>query len=150
MRIRFAAAFLLLFTYSAFGQTAAGMAGLSGVVKDPSGSAVPAAKVVISSESQGNLRSLETNEAGLFSAPALPPGPGYKVAVTAAGFAGYENKGLTLQVGQNVNLNIALTVAAGATQVEVTAAAPLVEDTKSDVSQVIDSQQIQELPINGR
>jgi len=148
MRIGFAA--FLLFTYSAFGQTAAGTSGISGVVKDPSGSAVPAAKVVIASESQGNIRSLETNEAGVFSAPALPPGSGYTVTVTAAGFAGYENKGLTLQVGQNVNLNIALTVAAGATQVEVTAAAPLVEDTKSDVSQVIDSQQIQELPINGR
>src|SRR5262249_13631327 len=143
-------ALLVLCVCSAYGQTAAGTAGISGVVKDPSGSAVPGAKVVIASESQGNIRSLETNDAGLFSAPALTPGSGYKVTVTAAGFAGYENKDLTLQVGQNVNLNIALTVASGATQVEVTASAPLVEDTKSDVSQVIDSQQIQELPINGR
>src|SRR5438445_8350515 len=55
-----------------------------------------------------------------------------------------------LQVGQNLDVNIKLTVAQASTAVEVTAAAPLVEDTKSDVSQVIDSQQITELPINGR
>ena len=41
-------------------------------------------------------------------------------------------------------------MAAAATQVEVNAVAPLVEDTKTDVSQVIDARQIQDLPINGR
>ena len=141
---------LLVCISSAFGQASGGLAGISGVVRDPSGAVVPGARVVISSDTQGALRTVNTNEDGLFSAPALAPGAGYKVEVTAAGFAGYANRDIALLVGQNLNLNIALTVAAGTTQIEVSTAVALVEDTKSDVSQVIDSQQIQELPINGR
>ena len=121
-----------------------------GVVRDASGAAVPSAKVAVTNESKGVTRNLTTNEAGLFTAPALVPATGYAVNVTAPGFAPYDAKDLELQVGQNLNLNVGLAVAASATQVEVTVAAPLVDDTKTDVSQVIGTQQIQELPINGR
>jgi hypothetical protein len=131
-------------------QSAAGVAGISGVVRDPSGSVVPNAKVVVASEGQGTLRTVTTNEAGVFTAPALTPGPGYQVAVNAAGFAAWETKGIVLSVGQNVDLKVALTIAATATEVQVAAAAPLVEDTKTDLSQVVDSRQILDLPINGR
>jgi len=86
----------------------------------------------------------------VFSAPALAPGSGYQVTVTAAGFAAYDVKSLVLLVGQNMDLKVALAVAASATQVEVMGIAPLVEDTKSDLSQVVDSLQIVDLPINGR
>src|SRR5579871_6681162 len=78
-----AAVVLLLLAVPVFGQSAAGLAGISGVVRDPSGASVPKARVVISRQDQGDLRSLETNGEGVFSAPALPPGPGYKVSVTA-------------------------------------------------------------------
>src|SRR5581483_174121 len=81
---------------------------------------------------------------------ALVPAPGYTVTVTAQGFNKFEVEHVDLNVGQNVDLNVALTLAGAATQVEVTGAAPLVEDTKSDVSQVIDTKQIDDLPINGR
>jgi hypothetical protein len=131
-------------------QSAAGMAAISGVVRDPSGAVVPSARVVVSSQGQGTLRTLSTNEAGVFTAPALIPGPGYQVTVTAPGFATSEVKSIELLVGQNVDLKIALTVAAASTQVEVAATAPLVEDTKTDLSQVVGSQQIVDLPINGR
>jgi hypothetical protein len=127
-----------------------GAAGISGVVRDPSGAVVPGAKVVISSEGKGTLRTLESNEAGIFAAPGLVPGTGYKVAVTATGFAPYEANGLVLPVGQNMDLKVSLVVATSATQVEVTSVAPLVEDTKSDVSGVVNERAIQDLPINGR
>ena len=151
MRLKFTVLFVLLVFVAApvFAQSG-GVAGISGVVRDPSGAVVPGAKVVISSEGQGTIRTLESNDAGLFTAPALVPGPGYQVSVTAAGFAGYEAKGLELQVGQNLSLNVNLTVATGATTVEVTGAAPLVENTKSEISGVVDSRSIQDLPINGR
>ena len=148
MRLRLAA--LFSFAACALAQSAGGLAGISGIVRDPSGSVVPKARVVISSESQGTLRSISTNEAGLFTAPALVPGAGYKVEVTATGFSPYEAKALDLKVGQNLDLQVTLSVAAAAATVEVTAAAPMVEDTKTDVSQVIDSRQITDLPINGR
>jgi hypothetical protein len=151
VRLKFAVLLVLLVFVAApvFAQ-AGGVAGISGVVRDPSGAVVPAAKVVISSEGQGTIRTLESNDAGVFTAPALVPGPGYHVAVTAAGFAAYEAKGLDLQVGQNLSLNVNLAVATSATTVEITAVAPLVENTKSDISGVVDSRSIQDLPINGR
>ncbi|MBZ5579821.1 MAG: TonB-dependent receptor [Acidobacteriia bacterium] len=149
---RFLATSLLTLILSApiFAQAAAGVAGISGVVRDASGASVPNAKVVIGSAGQGTLRTITTNAEGLFTAPALVPGPGYRVTVTAAGFGTWEVKDATLQVGQNLDLQVNLSVASGATEVQVTSEAPLVEDTKSDTSQVVNTMQIQDLPINGR
>ncbi len=143
-------ALFLFSSASLFAQVAGGLAGISGTVRDASNSAVPNAAVVITSASQGQIRSVVTNEAGVFSALALIPGPHYQVTVTAAGFAVYDVKDIDLQVGQNLDLNIKLEVTKSTTAVEVTATAPLIDDTKSDVSHVVNSQQIQDLPINGR
>jgi hypothetical protein len=133
-----------------FGQSAGGVAGLSGVVRDASGAVVPNAKVVIASVSRGAVRTLTTNGAGIFVAPSLLPDTGYSVTVTAAGFAEYKASDIDLQVGQNLNLNIALALGQTATSVEVNAAAQLLEDTKSDVSTVVGTREIMDLPINGR
>jgi hypothetical protein len=133
----------------AFAQTG-GVAAISGVVHDPSGSVVPNAKVVISSVSLGQVRSIETNSSGVFTAPALVPTPGYSVVVTAAGFAPNETKDISLQVGQSLNLDLTLSVTQSATTVEVSSAAELIDDQKTDVSTAIGQQQITELPINGR
>ena len=71
---------------SAFGQVAAGLSGMSGVVRDASGGTVPNAAVSVSNESKGIKRTLETNSDGVFTAPALVPSAGYVVTVTAAGY----------------------------------------------------------------
>jgi hypothetical protein len=143
-------AMALFVSACAFGQAVGGSAGISGVVKDPSGSPVPNAKVVVSSTSQGTVRSIESNSSGAFSAPGLIPGPGYSVAVTAAGFAPYEVKDIDLEVGQSLNLNVPLAVGTTSTTVDVVAAAELLDDTKADVSTVVGTQQINDLPVNGR
>ena len=140
----------VLVVCSAWAQSTAGAGNISGVVRDASGSFVPGAKVAVSNAALGIVRRLSTNEAGVFTAGSLVPAPGYSVAVEAPGFAPWEMKDAELAVGQNLNLNVTLAVAASATQLEITAAAPLVEDTKTDVSQVIGTTEIQELPINGR
>ncbi len=139
----------LLVVMGGFGQ-AGGVASISGTVHDPSGSVLSNAKVVISTESKGDIRSVQTNGAGVFSAAALIPGEGYQVAVTAPGFAQNDLKGIALQVGQNLDLNIGLTVAQSTTTVEVSEAAELIDDQKTDVSQVVSEVEIMELPINGR
>ena len=133
-----------------FGQSAAGLGSISGTVRDSSGAIVPNATVVVANEAKGIRRQLQTNAAGLFTAPALTPAPGYSVTVEFQGFNRWEQNNIELQVGQNVNLNVALAVAGSAVQVEVSGVAPMVEDTKTDVSQVVNTMQIQELPINGR
>ncbi len=149
MKLKFFAALWLCVSAPLFAQSA-GVAGISGVVRDPSGAFVPGAKVVISSESQGTIRTLTSNSEGIFTAPVLTPGPGYQVKVSAPGFAEYSARNLILQVGENLDLHVGLAVGQTSTEVVVTAAAAMVEDTKSDLSQVVDNRQIQELPINGR
>lgn len=143
------AALLLLVSAPLFAQSA-GVAGISGVVKDQSGASVPNARVVISSDSLGLIRTLTTNSEGVFTAPVLTPGSGYQVKVSAGGFSDYLAKDLVLQVGQDLDLHVNLAVGQTSTQVEVSATAPLVEDTKTELSDVVDSRQIQQLPINGR
>lgn len=135
---------------SAWSQSVAGMAGVTGTVRDASGAAVPAAKVVLSNEAKGIRRALESNESGAFNAPSLPPASGYSLIVTKEGFAPWELKSLELLVGQTQNLNVSLSIASAATSVEVSSVAPLVSDTSVGVSQVVESIQIDNLPINGR
>ena len=141
---------LALAAVPAWSQAAGGMAGISGEVRDASGSVVPKAKIVISSELRGSVRTLETNGAGIFAAPGLVPDTAYRITVTAPGFAIYEAKDIDLQVGQSLNLAISLSVGQTTTSVDVTAAAQLLNDTKTDVSQVVSNREIMDLPINGR
>src|SRR5215472_9017508 len=150
MRSGLMASLLVLISAPAFAQSAAGLAVVSGVVRGPSGEVVPHATVVIASLSQGDIRTVTTNSGGIFAAPALVPGSGYTVTVTAPGFAAYEATDLNLQVGQDLNLNVTLSVGGTIAIVNVNSTDATVQDTKTDVSQVIDSQQIQDLPINGR
>jgi outer membrane receptor protein involved in Fe transport len=129
---------------------AGGLAAISGTVRDASGAVVPDAQVVIVNDSRGVHITLNTSSGGVFNATALLPAAGYAVSVTKQGFSKYEVKDIELPVGLNLNLAIPMAVAGTATQVDVVGAAPLVDETKTDVSNVINSQQILDLPINGR
>lgn len=141
---------VLLLAASGYSQTGAGLAAISGVVRDASGASVPNASVTVSNEARGVHRTLETNADGVFTAAALVPSSGYIVTVNAKGFTKYETTGIELAVGQNLNVPITLSVGQATTVVDVTATAVVVEDTKTDVSQVVNTLQIQDLPINGR
>ncbi len=128
----------------------AGLAAISGTVRDASGAVVPNAQVLVENASKGVHLTLNTSDGGVFSSPPLIPATGYSVTVSKAGFSKYEVKDIELQVGQNVNIAAALAVAGVSTEVSVAGTAPVVDETKTDLSQVINSQQILDLPINGR
>ena len=131
-------------------QNIAGTGSISGVITDPTGAAVPGASVLVENQSKGIRRELKTTDDGLFSAPSLVPAAGYQVTVNSSGFAPYQATNISVAVGQNVNLTPKLAVNSSTTTVEVTTEAPIVDSTRTDVSQVIGTQQIQDLPINGR
>jgi hypothetical protein len=150
---RIASIVLLLsipFCPAVIAQTSAGMGAIGGVVTDPSGAAVAGATVVLENPRLGIHRDLTATGGGIFNAPSLVPNSGYQVTITAPGFARYENRDITVQVGQNVNIQARLEVSSSTTQVEVAEQAPIVDQEKTDVSQVIDQKQIDNLPINGR
>src|SRR3954453_17693480 len=131
-------------------QNIAGTGSISGVITDLTGAAVPGASVLVENQSKGIRRELKTTDDGLFSAPSLVPAAGYQVTVNSSGFAPYQATNISVAVGQNVNLTPKLAVNSATTTVEVTTEAPIVDSTRTDVSQVVGTQQIQDLPINGR
>jgi outer membrane receptor protein involved in Fe transport len=128
----------------------AGLGGISGSVRDATGSAVPGASVTLSNESKGIKRTMETTDAGVFAVPALVPSGGYALVVKKSGFSDYTVKDFEILVGQTLDFKVSLTVSGAATTVEVTSEAPMVEDSKTGVSAVVEKDQIDNLPINGR
>src|SRR5579883_3106738 len=70
-------------TAGLYAQAVAGLGGVSGSVRDASGAAVPNATVVLTNDSKGIKRTLQTTDAGVFSVPALVPAPGYSLTVNA-------------------------------------------------------------------
>src|SRR5260370_36550050 len=136
-------------TPTLYSQVAAGLGGIAGIVTDPSGSSVPGATVLVDNERLGIHRKFTTGNGGVFNAPALVPSGGYEITVDAAGFSKFQNKNITVLVGQEVNIHAALDVQSSATSVEVQDAAQMIED-KIDVSQNVTQTQIENLPINGR
>ena len=132
-----------------FGQ-AAGFGSITGVVRDATGARIPGASVTIANEEKGIVRNLISNEAGLFTAPALVPATGYTVTVKLSGFQDFNARNIELQVGQQIQIDAELAVAGATTELVVISESPILDSTKVDVSQVVNSAQIQEMPINGR
>lgn len=140
---------LALTSSPACAQVTGGLASISGTVSDSTGAVVPDADVVVSNPLRGIRILLSTSSGGVFNVPSLVPASGYDVTVDKTGFAHYEVKDIVLTVGQDLNIAVTLSLATASQAIEVVGTPPL-DETKTDVSQVIDSQQILDLPINGR
>jgi carboxypeptidase family protein len=142
------AGILLASTISAQGLSGTGT--ISGTVQDPSGAAILDADVTVEDPARGVRFSGKTNHSGLFSITGIAPGTEYSVIVSKPGFAEHERSGVEVDVGQNTSLVMMLTVAPARTSVSVDDAAPVVDHTKTGISQVVRSSQILNLPMNGR
>ena len=122
---------------------------ISGTVSDSSGAVIPNAEVTITHQQTGTKRVVTTNESGFYTATALDPGT-YTVTAKIAGFKILAKAGIELHVADEVVVPIVLEVGTPTQTVEVTAAATMVETRSGEVSNVIGTRQIQELPLNGR
>jgi len=98
----------------------------TGTITDPQGAAVPNAKIVFTEDATGISTSLQSNDAGSFTRPAIKAGT-YSVSVEAAGFQKAQQKNVLLTPGATVAVNIALQVGNATQTIEVTAAAPLLQ-----------------------
>ena len=133
----------------AFPQAEIGGATVNGTVTDPTGAAVPNAKVTIGSLQTGLTRATTTNSAGLYSFPQLPAG-NYDLTVEASGFKQSKRTGVSLTVGAVATVDVPLEVGGTQETVSVTGELPVVETTRSQTSTTVTSQQVSDLPINGR
>ncbi len=140
--------FVFLFV-SVAGVWAQSTSTLSGVVTDPTGAALPGAQVKVHSIATGKDRLLTTDSSGIYVAPSLQPGD-YTVEASAAGFSSFKLEKVTLDVDQKITANLHLAIASAGETVQVEGGAPVVDAADVTVGQVIDKQQVQEIPLNGR
>ena len=123
---------------------------LSGVVTDPQGLAVRGAKITVTSPTTHAERTALADENGHYTIVGLVPGE-YKVRVEGGtNFAPYENSAVTVTVGGETILNVALALGTQTQTVTVTTESAPIETTRSQSAQVVDERQIDNLPINGR
>src|SRR5579875_2107650 len=142
-----ATALLVIFQGSAIAQLVFGS--IIATVTDPSGSAVANAKVTITDTAKGTSFVVNTNDSGQYTKGQLIPDP-YTVTVEATGFSKVVSNTITVQADQSSQFNASMQVGNVQQQVEVTAAAPLLQTDRADVAQTFTSQQISQLPSIGR
>jgi hypothetical protein len=122
---------------------------LTGTVTDPNSAVVPGVVITVTNVATNISTTARTNNEGLYTFTALVPGE-YTIAVEQKGFKRFIQSGVVLQIAQASRLDIPLEVGQVTDEVSVTAEAPLVRSTSSELGQVIDYKQIQSLPLNGR
>ena len=136
----------LCFSQLAYGQA---IGSFSGTITDKSGSSIAGATVTVTSQGTGATRDAKTDDSGHYIVNLLPVGV-YTIRVQFQGFQSAEAKDLKLQIDESRELNFALNPASVSSTVEVTADAVSVTTTDPTLGQVISSQQVAQLPLNGR
>ena len=122
---------------------------INGAVRDASGLAVPGAEVTVTQTDTGFTRTAQSTADGAYLLLNLPIGP-YRLEVKKAGFSTYVQAGIILQVDTNPTIDVVMKVGSLSEQVVVEAAAAMVETQSTGVGQVINQQQVVDLPLNGR
>jgi hypothetical protein len=122
---------------------------ITGTVTDSTGAVVPGVTVTVTHLATGIASSGVTDHRGGYTIPLLAPGT-YQAAVEQSGFKKYVRAGVAVQIAQTTRVDIGLQVGEMTEEVQVTAEAPLVRSTTSELGQVIEMKQIQALPLNGR
>jgi hypothetical protein len=133
---------------AALAQTAANGT-ISGIITDASGAQIPNATVIIIDTDTGARHTILTNSDGGFTLPFLQSGH-YEVLASSPNFAQVDHKNLQLTVGQTLVVNSALPPATVASTVEVTTDEALIDVEKTDSSQTVTQEFVNNLPVNGR
>jgi hypothetical protein len=148
VRVVSVAAALFLAVASAFGQVSA-TGEFNGSVVDQSGAVLPGAAVTLTEESTGLVREAVSNETGRFVLPAVQPGV-YTVRAQLTGFQTQARTGIRILVGQSVTLTLTMPIGTLTDQITVTGEAPLIEVTQTTLGSNLTTEDIENLPTQGR
>ena len=135
------------FAASAHAQVAAG--GLTGIVTDQAGAAVPGAAVTLTDTATNLQRVVVTTDEGVYTASSLAPGT-YRLDVDLTGFKSIRREGVRVATGDTVRLDFNLAVGAVSEQVTVTGDAPILRAATPSLGAVIPNEAVEQLPLNGR
>ncbi len=122
---------------------------INGTVVDPSGSSIGGVQIEVTNRGTGAQRKAVTADSGSYTVPQLPPGV-YDISVKKDGFATEDRSGVQLLVNQSATLDFQLSLASVNQTIEVTAAPPQLNTTNATLTDVVQHQQIIDLPLNGR
>jgi hypothetical protein len=149
-KIRSFAIFLaisLYFCAAGMGQATTGS--VLGTVHDSTGAVVPGATVTISDLAKGTKAVTHTDAVGVYSFPSLNPGT-YSLAIEMTGFKRSVQESFPLDIDQKATLDFALETGGASETVVVTTAPPLIKLESSELGDVVNEHQVQDLPLNGR
>ena len=147
--LRLVGLLLTLALLSSDGLAQLSTASLNGVVRDPTGAAVTNATVVLRNVDTSVGSTTTSNNVGAYALFNIAPGS-YTLEAKAAGFGTVQVPAFTLTVGQEATIDLSLKVAAENAVVTVEAASPQLEVSSANLGTVISSQQVNDLPLNGR
>jgi len=122
---------------------------ITGEVRDPAGALVAGATAIATNSATNATRTTSTNEAGLYSFPALPPGT-YDLKVQMKGFATAVRTGISLQVQQTLRADFSLQLGDVAQTIEIKGVTGMLDTESAAVGTVIENKRILDLPLNGR
>jgi hypothetical protein len=134
--------------YRVLAQSTVATGSIQGRLTDPSGAVVPGAEITITNKDTGQALDLTTSSAGTYNSGALVPG-NYSVRGEATGFKTVE-EGVVVKVGVVSGINFSLQVGEAKTVVEVAEQAVAVNTVQPSVQGVLNREQIENLPVNGR
>src|SRR5438552_6744669 len=120
-----------------------------GTVTDPAGAVLSNARVDVTNIATNVTNQTQTTSSGDFTLPFLPPGT-YRITVEAPGFQKSVTNSVTLVVGQEARVNVAMKPGAVSETVEVQASAVSLDTDSSAISQIVTQRQVDQLPLNGR
>ena len=140
---------LLILTATAVSTFSQGTQSVSGTVKDQSGSAIPGATVTVTETATGSVRTFTTDASGGYAVPTLSVGT-YTIEVKATGFSTVVRPSIVLHVGDQPVIDIQMNVGSMAQTVEVASAVPTIDTSNAVVGGVVENEQIENLPLNGR
>jgi hypothetical protein len=135
---------LIAYTWSAFAQTDRGT--ITGTVSDPSSAVIPGASVVATNAETGAKYETVSTETGNFTLSQLPSGA-YQLSAELPGFKKYIRQGLTVQAAQTIRIDVGLEVGSNTDSVTVEADSPLLKTESGELSHVITTKRIDDLPI---
>jgi hypothetical protein len=141
-----AVAFLFLLPAGALAQTTGS---ITGTVFDGTGAILQSAAVTITQNETGQVRNELTDDRGRYHAPNLPVG-NYELKVAFKGFQPVVHTGIRITIGRNAIVDIIMKVGEMAESMIVNADAKLVDTSSSQVTGLVQTQQIENLPLNGR
>jgi len=122
---------------------------ITGIVSDPSGAAIPNAKVTITEVSTNESYTVSTNTAGEYIRPALKAST-YNVVAEAQGFRRVEQDNVLLTAGDRVGVNLTLPVGQITESVEVSAAAPLLQTENTSQGADLNTNTLENVPLGGQ